>query len=72
MCCMMHGMDHSEHNAQPGAKEAPRQNESLLDILERRYAVGEINRAQLEEMKGVLGLTDAGPAAAASGEHGRH
>ncbi len=53
--CMMHGMDHSGHNTQTSATSAP-QNESLLDILKRRYALGEITREQFEEMKRVLGV----------------
>jgi uncharacterized membrane protein len=55
MCCMMHGMDHSEHGQ--SAPSAP-QAESLLDILKRRYALGEIGQPQFEEMKRVLRLPD--------------
>lgn len=56
MCCMMmHAMDHSGH-AQASHGEAP------LDILKRRFALGEISPEQFEEMKGVLGL----PASSAS------
>lgn len=54
--CMMHGMDHSQHNAQGTTASTP-QNESLLDILKRRYALGEITLTQFEEMRRVLGLT---------------
>ncbi len=32
------------------------QGESMLDILKRRYALGEITREQFEEMKHDLGL----------------
>jgi len=53
---MMHTMDHSAHNAPASA-----QSESLLDILKRRYALGEITREQFEEMKRVLGVSDATP-----------
>lgn len=50
MCCMMmHAMDHSGH-AQATRGDAP------LDILQRRFALGEISPEQFEEMKGVLGL----------------
>ncbi len=50
MCCMMmHAMDHSEH-VQASHGEAP------LDILQRRFALGEISAQEFEEMKGVLGL----------------
>lgn len=55
--CMMHGMDHSQRNAQGTTASAPPQNESLLDILKRRYALGEITVTQFEEMRRVLGLT---------------
>ncbi|MDE3088738.1 MAG: SHOCT domain-containing protein [Chloroflexota bacterium] len=55
MCCMMmHGMNQSGHSTPMSAMSAPQQNESLLDILKRRYALGEINQAQFEEMKRVL------------------
>ena len=55
MCCMMgHGMDHGAATASAGA--AP--PESLLEVLRRRYALGEISRDQLEEMKRVLELSD--------------
>ncbi len=55
MCMIMHAMDHSEHNTQAAATSAP-QSESPLDILRRRYALGEITREQFEEMKRVLGV----------------
>jgi uncharacterized membrane protein len=59
MCCMMmHAMDHSEHDTQMTHSNVP-QNESLQDILKRRYALGEITREQFEEMKRVLDLPDA-------------
>lgn len=51
MCCMMmHEMEHSGHAA------GHTQDESLLDVLKRRYALGEITREQFEEMKRVLGF----------------
>ncbi len=57
MCCMMmHGMDQSGHSTPMSAMSAPQQNESLLDILKRRYALGEINQTQFEEMKRVLNV----------------
>ncbi len=61
MCCMMHAMDHSAHEMQRMHSNMPR-NESLLDILKRRYALGEITRDQFEELKRVLDLADV-PAA---------
>ncbi len=73
MCMAMHAMDHqgdlghSEHGA-PAATSGMTQGESLLDILKRRYALGEINREQFEEMRRVLNL---GPQEV-SGEHAQH
>jgi hypothetical protein len=64
MCCMMgHGMDHGAATASAGA--AP--PESLLEVLRRRYALGEISRDQLEEMKVALGLSEGKAFAAAAG-----
>ena len=72
MCCMMmQGMDHSEHDIHTATTNAP-QNESLPDILKRRYALGEITREQFEEMKRVLGLVDTSPMAGASDEQSDH
>ncbi len=68
MCCMMHDMDHSGQNMQTTGARAP-QNESPLEILKRRYAVGEITREQFEEMKSVLGVTEGRPMALAGDEH---
>ena len=76
MCCMMgHEMDH-ERGREPSATGHQAQ-ETLIEILRRRYAQGEISREQFEEMKRVLGL-GAGSAAGApvgasaweSGHHG--
>jgi uncharacterized membrane protein len=53
MCMMMHLMGHEDEH---GAHAKISQNESLLDILKRRYAVGEINKEQYEEMKRDLGV----------------
>lgn len=56
MCCMMdHGMNHGGEMERPAGEGGER--EPLLDILQRRYALGEITQAQLVEMKAVLGLT---------------
>lgn len=54
MCMLMHALhgNHAEHPAPPSHS-----NESLLDILKRRYALGEISDAQFEQMKRTLGLT---------------
>jgi uncharacterized membrane protein len=76
MCCMMgHEMSHEHDTAT--RRDAGEPPETLLDVLQRRYALGEISRDQLEEMKRVLGL-GAGSAAGApvgasaweSGHHG--
>ncbi len=56
MCCMgMHDMDHSTHSG-PAMVASEAQEDSLLDILKRRYALGELSLTQFEEMKKVLGL----------------
>jgi len=69
MCCMlMHAMDHSAHGSSTTVAGGP-QEESLHDILRRRYALGEISREQFEEMKQVLGVTP-GDAAPSRGVHG--
>ncbi len=67
MFCMLHGMEHSGHN-QVAQTDLPR-NESLLDILKRRYAQGEITREQFEEMKRVLGVSDGIPMMAGNESH---
>ncbi len=71
MCCMTHTMGHSGHETQTIQASAP-QNESLLDILKRRYALGEITQAQFEEMKRVLGLTGDIAAVSPTTEHAHH
>jgi len=66
MCCMMgHGMDHGKE--MHGSAVDGGQRDSLLDVLRRRYAAGEISRDQLEEMRAVLGLSDGKAVAAAAG-----
>ncbi len=57
----MREMCGSRQGAQATAWCAP-QGESLLDILKRRYALGEITREQFEELKQTLGVSDASPA----------
>jgi len=69
MCMMGHAMDHSSHPspaAQPGSRDEP-----LLDILKRRYALGEIDQDQFAELKRVLGVevNPTAPAVRASHEH---
>jgi hypothetical protein len=65
MCCMSHEMDHGGGTQKTAGEGGPR--ESLLDVLQRRYALGEITQAQLDEMKAVLGLSDGKAVAAAAG-----
>lgn len=71
--CMMHmlmpGMQHAGHDAQ---QPAAAQLESLLDVLKRRYALGEIDQAQFVEMKRVLGLPDGVAQQARAGGHLGH
>jgi len=68
MCCvMMHAMDHSTGDTEHGHSHAAT-GEPLLEILNRRYALGEITREQLQEMKTVLGLS-AGPVAPQAAHH---
>lgn len=60
MCCMlMHLLGHSghRHEASTGTTSVST-GEPLLEILKRRYALGEITREQFEEMKRVLGLAE--------------
>ncbi len=52
----MHAMDHSVHDAHATPTWAG-QGESLLDLLKRCYALGEITREQFEEMKRTLGVS---------------
>ena len=67
MCMMGHNMDHTAHanpTAQAGSQEA-----SLLDILKRRYALGEIDQDQFAEMKRVLGIEQTLGAASSHASH---
>ncbi len=59
VCMAMHSMDHSAHDASAPTPNVG-QTESLLDILKRRYALGEITTAQFEEMKRTLNLNAGG------------
>jgi len=70
MCCMMmHAMDHSNHvEAMPASGL---HGQLPLDILRRRFALGEISREELEEMKQVLGLTSE-EAESGVGRHSPH
>ena len=68
--CQMHGLDHSTHSV-PAPRADLSQEESLLAILKRRYALGKITGEQFEEMKRVLEL-EVGPVALANDEHRHH
>ena len=71
MCCMMrHEMDHSGQAAQMAPQDAS-QDESLLDVLKRRYALGEITREQFGDMKSTLGVSD-GTQVSLTPEHAHH
>jgi len=69
-CMLMHAMGHSEHGEhEVHASDPP--VESGLDILKRRFALGEITRQQFDEMSSVLnGTGSLYPAESVpSGEH---
>ena len=55
-CCMAQEMEHTGHGTRPTGQDAPPRKEPLLDILQRRYANGDITKEQFEEMKRDLGL----------------
>jgi Predicted membrane protein len=75
-CMLMHLFGHSRHSDHAHTSSPP-PTEPLLDILKRRYALGEITREQFEEMKRVLGLEGEPPMTVQSlcpthGGHGGH
>jgi uncharacterized membrane protein len=63
-------MDHSSHSVRATRSDFS-QEESLLAILKRRYALGEITREQFEEMKRVLEL-EVGSVAQSNEERRHH
>ena len=69
MCMIGHAMDHQSHTS--AAAQAGTQHEPLLDILKRRYALGEIDQDQFVEMKRVLGVEESrlSPSRPAPHEH---
>jgi uncharacterized membrane protein len=64
---MGHGMDHQSHTGP--AAQAGSQHEPLLDILKRRYALGEIDQDQFMEMKRVLGVEESSEAPSRRARH---
>jgi len=56
LCCLLHSLLHAGHTDAPAPAQS---NESLADILKRRYALGEITQLQFEQMKRALGLSEA-------------
>ncbi len=69
MCMLMHALhgDHDQHQMQAHSSD-----ESLLEILKRRFALGEITEAQFEQMRRVLGLSASAQAEAANAHAGHH
>ncbi len=66
---VMHAMDQTGHDAQAIPASTPQsEGESLVAFLKRRYALGEINREQFEEMRRVLNLDTS----EISAEHAGH
>jgi uncharacterized membrane protein len=64
---MMHAMDHSMHGEHE-TQGASSQDETLLQILKRRLALGEITQEQYEAMQSVLGISKT----ASADEHAHH
>lgn len=55
MCCMMMHAMHPDHDAHQASANS--MNEPLLEILKRRYALGEIDKGQFEQTTRILGLS---------------
>jgi len=66
---LMHALGHSGHDAHAAPTS---HNESLLAILQRRYALGELTREQFEEAKRVLGIAESTAEAQAAAHPGHH
>ena len=60
MCMMPHNTAQAEH----GDAHANASEPSLLDILKRRFALGEITQEQYQDMQRVLGIAGADSAQA--------
>ncbi len=69
MCMLMHAM-HGGHDGHPPS--VSNTQESPLDILKRRYALGEITEAQFEQMKRTLGLAPSAQTDATAEHAGHH
>jgi uncharacterized membrane protein len=67
MWCMLHHL--LGHSGPSGTHSNVTQESAPLDILKRRYALGEISREQFEQMVRVLGSADGSSARA---HHERH
>jgi hypothetical protein len=65
----MHAL-HGNHDAHQTAAHNP--NEPLIEILRRRYALGEINDAQFAQMKRTLGIADAARGEASAAQAHSH
>jgi uncharacterized membrane protein len=65
---LMHAM-HGDHDGHPAT--ASTANESLLEILKRRYALGEISDVQFDQMKRTLELPSSAQANVST-EHTGH
>lgn len=55
LAAIVWGVVYFARSAGQSRQDTPR-GESPLDVLKRRYATGEINKEQLEEMKRTLGV----------------
>ena len=76
MMCLVHMlmMDHDGHggHAMQDQQAGVPARESLPEILRRRYALGEINREQFEEMQRALGMSRTSGVRATADEPHRH
>lgn len=57
-CMLMHLMGHSDHQHQDAHSGAAGVQEAPLEVLKRRFALGEITRQQFDEMSQVLVRAD--------------